>query len=431
MQYTGYELLWLFFVYSFLGWVLETATAAAKQKKFVNRGAINGPLCIIYGIAAVLMSVGLHEVSGIWLFLGSMIYAVTLEWIAGHLIEKYYHERWWDYSEIRWNLDGYICVPMSLVWGTLGFFCVKWGNLFLVKLFGIVPGLLQNIMLWALCIALFVDALASYVLITGKSGYLDRWEAANNQFAHVAAQTGKWISRQVEKRIHSAYHVKEQLQLNEVFGTFAEGCGFYKVVLLFFAGAFLGDITETIFCRITTGVWMSRSSVVWGPFSIVWGLAIASVTAMLYKYRNRSDRFLFLAGTFLGGAYEYFCSVFTEMVFGTVFWDYSDIPFNLGGRINLLYCFFWGIAAVVWFKCCYPFLSRMIEKLPVLFGKIFTWALLLFMCCNIIVSCMALARYDQRQKGAAAEKEWQIWIDEHFGDDRIERIYPNAIRVDP
>ena len=94
MQYTGYELLWLFFVYSFLGWVLETATAAAKQKKFVNRGAINGPLCIIYGIAAVLMSVGLHEVSGIWLFLGSMIYAVTLEWIAGHLIEKYYHERW-------------------------------------------------------------------------------------------------------------------------------------------------------------------------------------------------------------------------------------------------------------------------------------------------------------------------------------------------
>lgn len=75
---------------------------------------------------------------------------------------------------------------------------------------------------------------------------------------------------------------------------------------------------------------MSRSSVVWGPFSIVWGLAIALVTAMLYKYRNRSDGFLFLAGTFLGGAYEYFCSVFTEMVFGTVFWDYSEIPFNLG-----------------------------------------------------------------------------------------------------
>ena len=93
---------------------------------------------------------------------------------------------------------------------------------------------------------------------------------------------------------------------------------------------------------------MSRSSLVWGPFSIVWGGAIAAATVLLYKYKDRSDRFLFLMGTVLGGVYEYLCSVLSEMVFGTVFWDYSKIPFNLGGRINLLYCFFWGFAAVVW-----------------------------------------------------------------------------------
>lgn len=430
MQYTGYELLWLFLAYSFLGWVLETVTAAVKQKKIVNRGMINGPFCIIYGTAAVLMSIGLHEVTGIWLFLGSVIYAASLEWIAGHLIEKYYHERWWDYSKSRWNLDGYICLPMSLLWGVLGFFCVKWGNLLLVKFYGILPDFLQKFFVWALLIALIIDAMASYILITGKSGRLDRWEAADNQFANVAARLGKVISGQVEKRIHGAYQAIEQLEQEEVFGTFAEGCGFYKVVLLFLVGAFLGDITETIFCRITAGVWMSRSSVVWGPFSIVWGLAIALVTAMLYKYRNRSDRFLFLTGTFLGGAYEYFCSVFTEMAFGTVFWDYSEIPFNLGGRINLLYCFFWGIAAVVWFKCCYPFISNLIEKLPVIFGKLFTWALVVFMCCNITVSCMALLRYGQRQEGALAESGWQVWIDGHFDDARMERIYPNAVMVE-
>ena len=49
--------------------------------------------------------------------------------------------------------------------------------------------------------------------------------------------------------------------------------GVIAVLVLLFIGAFLGDITETIFCRITAGYWMSRSSVVWGPFSIVWGLA--------------------------------------------------------------------------------------------------------------------------------------------------------------
>ena len=51
-------------------------------------------------------------------------------------------------------------------------------------------------------------------------------------------------------------------------------------------------MTETLFCRVTAGVWMSRSSVVWGPFSIVWGLAIAAVTALLYRYRKSSDSFL-------------------------------------------------------------------------------------------------------------------------------------------
>ena len=53
--FTGYELLWIFFVYSFLGWVLETAATTLKQRKFANRGLVNGPFCVIYGITVVLM----------------------------------------------------------------------------------------------------------------------------------------------------------------------------------------------------------------------------------------------------------------------------------------------------------------------------------------------------------------------------------------
>lgn len=429
MNYTGYELLWLFLAYSFIGWVAETTIAAVKQKKFVNRGLINGPFCIIYGTAAVLMTVGLHEVTGIWLFLGSIIYAAVIEWAAGHLIEKYYHERWWDHSHIRWNLDGYICLPMTLMWGILGILCIKWGNPLLTKLYEFFPVFLQELFLWILLGLLIIDALATYLLVTGKSKHPERWENADNQFIRRTAQLSNWITSHIEKRLQSAYQASKAVEPEETTGAFAEGCGFYKILMLFFIGAFLGDITETIFCRITAGVWMSRSSVVWGPFSIVWGLAIALVTALLYRYRHYPDWILFSIGTFLGGAYEYFCSVFTEIVFGTVFWDYSNIPFNLGGRINLLYCFFWGIAAVVWFKVLYPFISRMIEKLPVLFGKLLTWGLIVFMCCNIIVSCMALTRYTQRQQDIAAEDSWQVWTDAHYDDARMERIYPNAITV--
>ena len=171
---------------------------------------------------------------------------------------------------------------------------------------------------------------------------------------------------------------------------------------------------------------MRRSSVIWGQFSIVWGLAIAIVTAMLYKYREKSDSFLFIMGTCLGGAYEYLCSVFTEIVFGKIFWDYSKIPFNLGGRINLLYCFFWGIAAVVWFKICYPKLSAIIEKIPVKPGKICTWVLIIFMSVDVVATCMVLHRYDQRENGIVATKQWQIWVDDNYNDARMEKIYPNA-----
>ena len=192
----------------------------------------------------------------------------------------------------------------------------------------------------------------------------------------------------------------------------------------------LGDLTETIFCRLTAGVWMSRSSLVWGPFSIVWGFAIVLATVLLYKDRDKPDRHVFLVGTLLGGAYEYVCSVLTELVFGKVFWDYSHIPFNLDGRVNLLYCFFWGIAAVIWIKLFYPKLSAWIEKIPKKWGYILTWILAVFMAVNMLVSVVALIRYDERAGGPAAESGWEHIIDTHFDDERMERIYPNAKPVD-
>lgn len=431
MIYTGYELLWLFLAYSFLGWVLETAAAAVKQKRLVNRGLINGPMCVIYGIAAVGCTVYLRELQGFWLFVGSTILATVIEWVAGRLVERIYHERWWDYSDLPWNLDGYICLPMALLWGALATISVRWTNRILTGLFSLIPDTVGKVIVWILLVILIIDAAATLIIMSGRSSRLEQWEAADAWFTRISGRLGKWIKRQVDGRIHRAYpKAKAAEPAIEKSTVFAYGCNFYKVVMLFFIGAFLGDITETIYCRIAGGVWMSRSSVVWGPFSIVWGLAIAAATVLLYRYRERSDRFLFAMGTFLGGAYEYLCSVFTEIVFGTVFWDYSWMPFNLGGRINLLYCFFWGIAAVVWFKKLYPRISGLIERIPMRTGKIVTWVLVVFMSCNVVVSCMALIRYDERGRGIDAQYSWQQTIDERFPDERMARIYPNAKKVE-
>lgn len=276
----------------------------------------------------------------------------------------------------------------------------------------------------------FVDIFGSFMLLTGKSKKPERWIATDAGMDKISTKIAGKIAGSLEKRLKKAYpkarKIEEEIREENEEKVFAKGCGFYKIVMLFMIGAFLGDITETIFCRVTAGVWMSRSSVVWGPFSIVWGLAIALVTALLYKYKDKGDRFLFLTGTLLGGAYEYFCSVFTELVFGKVFWDYSKIPFNLGGRINLLYCFFWGIAAVVWFKILFPPVEKWIEKIPAVAGKLLTWFLLVFMVCNILVSCVALVRYDERGNGVQATNVVQKWVDVHYDDAKMKKIYPNA-----
>ena len=431
MIYNMYELIWLFLIYSFLGWMLETILAATEQRRFVNRGLINGPLCTIYGVPIVILTIFGQELPLFWLFLGAMIVATVTEWISGHMIERFYHERWWDYSDIKWNLDGYICLPASLVWGVLGTISMRWGNGLLIRLYGFLPEGIGHLLVWILAGMLVLDVTATIFALSGIGRSTQKWEAVDSWFTSISLRIGQWLYGHVDRRIHRAYPKTVRVEKPQRDKTvFAAGCCMQKLVWLFFIGCLLGDITETIFCRITAGVWMSRSSLVWGPFSIVWGFAIAAVTDLLYKYKDRSDRFLFLMGTALGGAYEYLCSVLSEMVFGTVFWDYSEIPFNLGGRINLLYCFFWGFAAVAWFKIFYPVISGWIEKLPICAGRILTWVIVVFMCCNMAVSTMALIRSNERSQGIPATQSWQQTMDERFPDERMEKIYPNAIKVE-
>src|SRR5699024_9484316 len=299
----------------------------------------------------------------------------------------------------------------------LGVLCLKYGNTFFLFLYNFIPQPVPAVISYILIGYVALDAALSLTAVLhlrkqpAKTGHpagrltLRLYHAASSLISHV------------ERRMTKAYPAFEE-RAEEILkeGRFAEGCGFYKLFWLFLIGAFLGDITETIFCRLTAGVWMSRSSLVWGPFSIVWGLAIALATSLLYKDKDKPDRHIFLIGALLGGAYEYVCSIFTELVFGQVFWDYSDIPFNLGGRINLLYCFFWGIAAVIWIKLLYPPFSRWIEKIPKVTGYILTWILVLFMSINMLVSAAALIRYSERNGGPPAASGWEHVIDTHFDD---------------
>lgn len=118
-NFSLYEIAVYFFVYAFFGWCAEVIYAALKTGKFVNRGFLNGPVCPIYGAGVVLVLLALTPVSDnfLLLFLCGALLCSALEFATGFVLEKLFHRKWWDYSDKHFNLLGYICLSMSLIWG--------------------------------------------------------------------------------------------------------------------------------------------------------------------------------------------------------------------------------------------------------------------------------------------------------------------------
>lgn len=123
MNYSAYEIIFLFMIYSFLGWCVEVIYHAVVKGHFINRGFDIGPICPIYGFGALSVILFLEPLKDYWglLFAASVAFTTLIEFIAGFLLEKLFHEKWWDYSEEPYNIKGYICPRFSLMWG---FACV-------------------------------------------------------------------------------------------------------------------------------------------------------------------------------------------------------------------------------------------------------------------------------------------------------------------
>ena len=429
MDLNFYTLSVIYLVYSFLGWVGETVVATIKGRQFTNRGMASGPFCFVYGTAGVLLAVGLADLRTNWLalFAGSFLIATVVEWVTAKFLERVHHRRWWDYSGKKFNLDGYVCLQYSVLWGVLGAVSVRWGNDLLLRLCAVFPPLLFHIAVWVSMSIAALDQISAAVVVERYAAKHPRLEQLGQELGKGKSRLQQKIAASVERRIQKAY---PEAARPEPTTTAEKAMSFSDLVWLFVVGAFLGDVVETIFCRVTAGVWMSRSSLVWGPFSVVWGLALVLAAVLLRGSERKSESRIFWFGVILGGAYEYVCSAVTELLFGTVFWDYSGFKFNLGGRINLLYCFFWGIAAVTWIRYGYPLVAKGMKAVKRKIRPWMTALLAVFMAVNLVTSALALARYDARTSGAAPANAVDVLLDEHFDNARMERIYPNAKKVE-
>lgn len=125
--YTLGQWLLFFFLYCFLGWVWESCYVSARQRRWVNRGFLHGPLLPIYGFGAVIILWATLPVRGSLplIFLLGMLAATALEYVTGAAMEALFKVRYWDYSHQPCNLHGYICLTSSLAWGAFSILLVR------------------------------------------------------------------------------------------------------------------------------------------------------------------------------------------------------------------------------------------------------------------------------------------------------------------
>lgn len=188
MEFMGidiYHILNWFFIYSFLGWVWESCYVSAKEKRWVNRGFVTGPLCTIYGCGALAVYLFLwpYESNILMLYFGGMILATVLEYITAWLMEMIFHASWWDYSTQPFNLQGRICLGASLGWGFFTVILFKVFHPVVERIVLLYPAYLGKIFVVCIMAVHLADLAASAVAAFGLRDKLEHLDEAFDELA--------------------------------------------------------------------------------------------------------------------------------------------------------------------------------------------------------------------------------------------------------
>ncbi len=206
---------------------------------------------------------------------------------------------------------------------------------------------------------------------------------------------------------------------------FARGIHFYKVFIFFILGSVLGSFYEEILFFIQTKEWTVRHDLIYGPFSTLYGFGTALFLILLGP-KNEQRGFLktFLMASSIGGFTEYLTGFFCEFFLNIKFWDYSQDFLNIGGKTTLPYALIWGLFATLFLKFLYPKLSDLIEKIPVLIGKIICSITFILMLLNLFISYTAFFRMIERNKGHKPMTFIGSFYDKVYNDEFMYQEFP-------
>ena len=202
-----------FFVYGFAGWCTEVGYEAAQQGKFVNRGFLNGPICPIYGIGVGMVVQFLTPVEEnlILLYFASTLLVTLIEGFTGYLLDKIFHHKWWDYSNLPLNIGGYVCLRFSLIWGVACVAIVKVIHPLIHKALSFLPVTLGVILIVLLGIVLFADLYVTASGILKMNRRLETMEKIAAELRELSDKVGENIYENVMDTMEFHEEKKEQL----------------------------------------------------------------------------------------------------------------------------------------------------------------------------------------------------------------------------
>ena len=202
-----------------------------------------------------------------------------------------------------------------------------------------------------------------------------------------------------------------------------------KIFWVFIIGSVMGYILEMIVGLVQNGHFVSRQGLLIGPFIQVYGLGLVTYYLVISKIETKSNLKIFILSMILGGIIEYLFSYFQEKLFGTISWDYTNLPFNINGRTSLLHCLYWGTGGILFVKFILPYIDRLDNLYKYKSYKIVTTFLVLFICFDITISGLAGTRYLERRKNMEAKNDMDVFFDIYYPDSKLKEIYSNAKEV--
>lgn len=224
------------------------------------------------------------------------------------------------------------------------------------------------------------------------------------------------------------------------------GFNIWRILAYFILYSFIGYLIETVYGMVTKGVWESRQSFLYGPFCGIYGLG-AVVMIIFLQYFNQNNNRLFIGGFIIGSIVEYIVSWYGEIVLHVKWWDYSNMPLNINGRICVFFSLFWGLLAIYLMSYVNPRMDKLIDFMKAKISqkglKILTTLVTLFLFLDCLITGYAIEMFlvrkvheynlpvaqkeeiEKRYEEVYQDKELAQLIHHFFGDEKMIKTFPN------